>query len=150
MFRKIERSLALQFTVFVFVLMLINGAMFLIADFGNQVREARQRLMTEMTRMREAVPDVLEGIGDLPFLPHPLQLRIVDVGGTTIVSDALFDDLTLQQEEGFSTSTINNRTFMLLTTVVTENDERIALCKSQSPKIWSSGTCLFALCCTFW
>src|SRR5690242_8778724 len=101
MFRSISYKIALQFTLFVFLLFMVNGALFLVADFTNEQRVAKMRLgeAAHMMAMRmandpqtftQALPT---GAGDF--------VRVVDPQGKPIhEGNVYFEGIPFQPEAG--------------------------------------------------
>src|SRR5207237_1076156 len=84
MFKKIGRKLALQFTGFVFLLLLITGAIFLAADLENARRQTEQRLMHTVqiiTQQEVMIPGNFPG-----SLPPQLRehVRVLDSSGNVL------------------------------------------------------------------
>ncbi len=134
MFKKIERSLALQFTGFVFLLLMVNGAVFLIIDFGNEIRQMHARLQNQMSLIQTALPDIFMGKTDELFLPHVERLRVVNQNGESIFSGELFEDLPFVQTEGFSSAVIGQEEFSLLTETMVENGETVGYVQIAEPE----------------
>lgn len=139
MFKKIGRSLALQFTLFVFLLFMLNGVIFLIVDFGNDIHQARMRLAEEMSAVQARLADAMNGVGEIPLVPHPERLRIVDAAGTTVYSGELFADLPLEKEAGFSVWTIGREEFIILTDSITQDGEITGYVQIAAPEHASIG-----------
>ncbi len=145
MFKKIERSLALQFTGFVFLLILINGALFLIADFGNEVRKTHHRLITEMEKVQMLLPELLSGIEKVPTIAHPERLRIVDERGASVFTGELFTNLPMEIEEGFSIWTIGQEEFIVLAVPFIENAKNSGFIHIAEPERSATGNLPFRL-----
>ncbi len=134
MFQKIGRSLALQFTGFVFLLILMNGVVFLIVDFGNEVRQTHDRLMTEMEEVQAWLPDMLSGIEDVPHTSHPERLRIIDEHGMPVFIGELFRDLPIEIDAGFSVWMIGNEDFVVLSTPIMDNGKESGMVHIAQPE----------------
>lgn len=102
MFHRISHRIALQFTFFVFLLLLLNGAFFLAADFGNEHRMMRFRL----ERMAEMIGERFEpGMMRMPvmprgggFPPHMIeQVRVLDAKGNPLFAGSFFSDIPVMQ-----------------------------------------------------
>ena len=139
MFKKIGRSLALQFTLFVFLLFMLNGMIFLVADLGNDIRQTRMRLAEEMSYVQSRLADVMNGVGEIPLLPHPERLRVVDAVGMTIYGGELFADIPLERDEGFSVWTIGREEFIVLTDSIMQDGEVIGTVQIAEPEHASIG-----------
>lgn len=89
-FRRISHRLALQFTGFVFLLLLGNGIIFLAADYGRSQQMARERL--------ERLADQLMRLGSLPADPRLLaprfreRIRICRFDGQVQYAGSMFPD----------------------------------------------------------
>lgn len=102
MFREISRRIALQFTVFVFLLLLVNGLVFLLADIGNARREARNTLVRTADVVRREANRALRG--EPATLPKMLRerVRIFTSSGASIHTGALFLEAPFLPVEGLS------------------------------------------------
>lgn len=100
LFQRISYRIALQFTVFVFLLFLINGSLFLAADFQNARRQAvlrsaqtantvMQRIRVEQNGMTVSVPPMLRD-----------RVRVTDPIGKPIYAGGFFDDIPFEPHEG--------------------------------------------------
>ncbi len=122
MFRRISNTIALRFTAFVFVLLLINGALFLLADLGNARREMHMRLQ----RNAHAILEFARfGSMDFPhFLPPPVRerVRIVDASGNTLYSGGVFAEVPVSLEQGISETVIQGDRYSVLTIPILSDD----------------------------
>lgn len=119
LFRRISHRLALQFTGFVFLLFLVNGAIFLVADFGNSRRLDQDRL----SRNAQIVLRESEAIfrGNRPRIPPRLQesVRVLDAENRTLFEGNLLLGQPLPTSEGFSTIAVGDEKFTVLTRRIT-------------------------------
>ena len=109
--KRISYSLALQFTGFVFTLLLVTGAVFLAGDIAQRNREAHMRLERQLESILSA------GSRRIPDLP-PFQrerVRITDALGKTVYAGALFDDVPFIPRRGFSRVEAGRESFDVLT-----------------------------------
>ncbi len=108
MFKSISRRIALQFTAFVFLLVLFNGLVFLIADVENAQRMARSRLMRSADLVAHQAQIVLEG--GSAALPKALreQIRIVGGSGQLIHVGEVFANVPFIADEGFWEMRVDN------------------------------------------
>jgi hypothetical protein len=82
LFRKISYRIALQFMTFVFLLFLINGAIFLAADFSN----ARRALRTQLTRTAFLVLQIVEQQQDIAAtLPRQISDRVRIINPSNVI-----------------------------------------------------------------
>lgn len=103
MFRDISRRIALQFTGFVFLLLLVNGLLFLIADLSNEDRMARGRLVRNAEMVaREAEVAIGGGRAQLPKMLRE-SIRIVKEDGTPLHTGEFFMALPLPSHAGLET-----------------------------------------------
>jgi len=126
-FRRISRRIALQFMAFIFLLFLINGSLFLAADFSNARRMARGRLLRDAQTILNQVDDLAEGrpLG----LPPPVaeHVRIIDSDGQLLYSGSLFTDIPLFFSEGYSTIEIREEPYTVLTFPLNANGQTFGL-----------------------
>ncbi|ALM10462.1 MAG TPA: hypothetical protein DEB30_01115 [Candidatus Peribacter riflensis] len=118
-FRHISTRIALQFMGFVFLLFLINGSLFLMADFGNVRRMARGRLLREAQMILSQAPGMLQG---KPLsVPPPLaeRIRILDADGRLMHAGSLFADVPALTTEGYSTIEVREESYTVLTIPLT-------------------------------
>jgi signal transduction histidine kinase len=123
MFKRISRSLALQFTGFVFLLFLINGAIFLAADVSNARRQTSFRMTREAQLVLSHVSPTLSV--DDRDVPQRLRglFRVVDVGGNTVYGNGELTHLPFPSSQGFSAITIQDDQYNVLTTPVLSGGE---------------------------
>lgn len=125
MFHRIGSNIALRFTVFVFVLFIVNGVVFLAADFGNARREARFRL-------DRTLGSVMEQLERMPMiapadLPPPVRdhLRVLDALGEPLFSPPLYDDVPFVPAEGYSEVFIEGEPYRMLTARVRNRGQTV-------------------------
>jgi signal transduction histidine kinase len=115
MFKRISHIIAVQFTAFVFALFLVNGVIFLAADFTNAQRDSHMRLERTIRSVAE-VPfrntDTL-----IRLLPPPVRerVRIVDMNGEAIYTGTFFGAIPFSPVEGFSDLMIDGEQYSILT-----------------------------------
>lgn len=111
-FRRISHRLALQFTGFVFLLLLGTGAIFLAADYNRSQQMARARL--------EQLAEQLMRLGSLPGDPRLLaprfreRIRICRTDGTVQYAGSMFPDVPFNPER-FSTARQFGDDYVILT-----------------------------------
>lgn len=114
MFKRISYTIALQFTAFVFLLLVINGAIFMAAEFGNERRQMRQRLDQSLhfALLQAELPLFQE-----QAIPVQLRerIRIVDTEGNAIYSGAFFRGIPFSSNRGYSTYALEGDHFRVLT-----------------------------------
>ena len=102
MFKRISYTIATQFTLFVFLLFLVNGIIFLFVDLSNEDRQSHFRLergLELVTRARD------EGMpGQQLQLPPQLRdrVRITDTHGKAFYEGNLFTDIPFSASDEFS------------------------------------------------
>lgn len=122
MFRRISYRIALQFTAFVFILLLLNGVLFLAADVTNARRQTRFRLaQTAATVLERAMNDP----GAAQTLPQRIRdrIRILDLKGNVLYSGWIFTNLPFSHDHEFSYEFLQNDRYMVLTTPVITDGE---------------------------
>lgn len=115
-FRHISYRIALQFMGFVFLLFLVNGALFLAADFGNSQRQARFRLDNSarlFARQADQFPALPKRMP--PFFRE--SIRIVDVDGNAFHTGSFFTDIPFSPTED-SEVTVQGGHYRVLTSPV--------------------------------
>lgn len=118
MFKRISYIIALQFTLFVFVLFMVNGAIFLAADFSNARRQSQARLQ----RTLQDVITIRNINGQMP--PHLRdRVRIVDDAWTPLYAGGFFDEIPLERIAGLSRINIHNEQYSILTAPITVDAE---------------------------
>lgn len=125
MFRRISYTIALQFTAFVFVLFLVNGAIFFGADIQNARRQTHARL-------DQAVHSMLRQVGDVTVfvsqgIPPPLRgrIRVADSEGNVVYTSGLFEGVPFVAAEGFSDLQIDHEQYRILTSSITRSGQLI-------------------------
>jgi signal transduction histidine kinase len=119
MFKRIGRSLALQFTGFVFLLFIINGTVFLAVDFNNTRRQINFRMLRQSDMILGRITQSLRE-EDVISPPPPTRgdFRVVDVRGKTVFGDGILSGLPFTSTKGFSEVVIQNDKYDLLTTPI--------------------------------
>lgn len=122
MFPQISRRIALQFTTIVFVLLLVNGLLFLIADLSNEQRLARSRLI----RTAEAVSHEAQIAlgGGRAQLPRMLRdnIRIIRPDGTALHAGEFFNEMPFAPEEGIRNVVLDGDHYHVMTLALREPD----------------------------
>jgi signal transduction histidine kinase len=114
-FRRISYTLALQFTAFVFVLFLVNGTIFLLADFGNARRDMHFRMArTSQTIVQNALRSPRDIGATIPPMMRD-RVRIFDALGRPMYAGALLADEPFTSEQGFQNKRINNEDYTVMT-----------------------------------
>ena len=125
MFKRISYTIALQFTVFVFLLLIINGAIFLAADFRTSRRQMSDRLsrtariIMEQTRVNEAGISVAVP----PMLRE--QVRVMDANEQQIYKGQFFEDIPFRTEKGITFVIRSDEQFAVLTSTIERGGELI-------------------------
>lgn len=103
MFKGISHRIALQFTGFVFLLLMVNGVLFLVADTGNARRMSQDRLMRAAQTVMQPAQYLLDTGGELRELPSPLRerVRILGPNGEVLFGGAVFADIDVPLKPGF-------------------------------------------------
>lgn len=121
MFKTIGYRLALQFTLFVFLLFLINGTIFLVADFNNAKQQARLRLERSSHSIIDRAIPSLHDIGSL--LPPNIhdRVRVIGPTGETAYAAPIFEGIPFTAATGVSDVLIGDERYNVLTLPITQN-----------------------------
>ncbi len=119
MFRRISYTIALQFTAFVFALLLVNGAVFLAADYNN----ARHQTQSRLARLAQTVLDVFSANPPSVLPPEfsPMlreRIRIADPQGHVMYEGSIFKDVPFMPREGLSDLSFQSEEYTVLTTSI--------------------------------
>lgn len=125
MFRRISYIIALQFTAFVFMLLVINGALFIAADFRDTRRQTQMRLQTALEfvlRQTSFLPDATPR-----SLPPQLRdrIRLIDGDREVIYTGSFFDQIPFEAREGMTRSKVDEDEYQILTVPVVRDNQRI-------------------------
>jgi signal transduction histidine kinase len=127
MFKRIGYRIALQFTAFVFLLLMINGAIFLAVDFSNARRQTEMRLQ----RMAGPVIEWIENGSQGPLPPGPPMLRerirILESSGEVAYIGSLFPVTVDPQSRGFSQAIVDDEQMTILTAPPTRDGRVIQI-----------------------
>ncbi len=139
MFKRIGYRIALQFTAFVFLLLIVNGSLFLAADFNNARHQSQERL----TRMMGAIVNrPQKSLQDLLFLLPPMtrdRTRILDTDGKTVYEGAFFEGIPFSGKEGFSDWMIEDEQYRVLTASIVEKTGRVGYLQILDVERFQSG-----------
>ncbi|HRH94105.1 MAG TPA: HAMP domain-containing sensor histidine kinase, partial [Candidatus Peribacteria bacterium] len=122
-FKRISHQLALQFTGFVFALLIVTGGIFLAGDVANR-NEQRHRHLDQMLRPLVNRPQGFGAPLTLPSFQRD-RIRILDASGETLVSGALYEDLDFDADDEISTHVIGDEPYDILTTAVHQDGQII-------------------------
>ncbi len=102
MFKRISYIIALQFTAFVFGLVLLAGLLFLAADFAVSRRQSADRLRQDADAVLNL--GVISEDGELRGIPPHIRerVRVVDKDGKVLYAGALLEDLEFRAEPMYS------------------------------------------------
>lgn len=118
MFKRISYIIALQFTAFVFFLLLINGMIFLAVDYDNAQRQSHQRIARSMQVLTENWSDNPQKL--VMQLPPMIRdrLRIVNMKMQPIFTGMFFSDVPFDPTEGISTVEMGDERYNIMTATV--------------------------------
>ncbi len=121
MFRRISRKLALQCTALMFLLFLINGALFLAADLKNAERQSGFRVARESQMIMDRLPSYFNK--PITAIPPPLRdrVRIVDAAGNALYASGLFEDIPFSHTTDTSDVVIDGEHYTITTRAVSSN-----------------------------
>jgi signal transduction histidine kinase len=115
MFRRVSLLIALQFTAFVFLLLLITGLIFLYTDIVNERHMQDSRMVQDLQFVLRS--SVFRSDGAPLTLPATMRerVRVVDAEGQTLYSGTLFSEIPFSNKEGVSSQMIDDEHFIILT-----------------------------------
>ncbi len=118
MFRTISYKIASQFTLFVFLLFMVNGALFLVIDYTSARRQSQSRLRQTLQYI-VSQPVMVRG-----QLPPPIRerVRIVDSQWNPVFIGGIFSDVPVAPANGFSLALIDGEQYGILTAPVMTDD----------------------------
>lgn len=118
-FRRISYIIALQFTAFVFGLLLITGMIFLTMDVYRHGRETHDRLERQLM----SIMNRPEKFGSIPPLPRfqRERIRILDASGRTLFAGTVFDDVPFNYEDDVYSIETGRESYDILTQSFMEN-----------------------------
>ncbi len=118
MFKRISHRIALQFTAFVFGLLILTGTIFLAADLVNAHRMERFRLerMAEMIALR-LQPGMMHAFLLPRGMPQYLreQVRILDAEGNAVFTGSFFSSMPFTEGIALSAVTVDGQEYAVLT-----------------------------------
>jgi signal transduction histidine kinase len=118
-FRRIGYAIALQFTAFVFGLLLVTGAVFLAADAYQRGRETHARLERQLMQILNR-PDRFDTAPALPAYQRE-RIRITDASGGTLFSGTLYDDVPFNPRREITTVERGRESYDILTAPFTQD-----------------------------
>lgn len=121
MFKSVSRSLALQFTGFVVLLVLINGATFIVADYQNTQRLMDGRLFEDSHRILESLPYPFTQMGVITTLPPHIRdrVRVLDAHENPIYVGSFFISVPMTiGDQQFMTSNVMGEGMRIFTAPV--------------------------------
>lgn len=122
LFKTISYRIAWQFTAFVFVLMLVNGALFLAADIVNARRHSHVGLMVAARDIQQRMSWQDGNPGPFPKGLHE-RARILDASGAEIRTGELLSGLPFAAREGIVETTIQGEKYRILTFRLSRNGQ---------------------------
>ena len=123
--KRISYRIALQFTAFVFVLLLINGAIFLVADIGNAQRQSHLRLQRQSNMIVQHVSSDVEDF--LSSIPSPLRdrVRIVNALGQPQYAGAFFNDIPFTIDDEYADRAMQSDDYVIVTEPIIHSGQLI-------------------------
>lgn len=107
MFRAISYRIALQFTAFVFILLLVNGALFLAADVESAKRQTDIRMDQTAKTIIERIRSSPAGF-NIEIAPQMRErVRIINAEGQPVLIGAYFDGLPVETNNRVSRISIS-------------------------------------------
>ena len=134
MFKYISHRIALQFTTFVFLLLLLNGLVFLIADYHNGRRMAHDRLVRSSNEIRE--PAIMKIKGMPTGMPPPMmeRIRIMDSSGHVISAGNFFSEIPFERKMGFSSLELEDEDYVIFTAQLREGKDTVGYVQIVGPE----------------
>jgi len=139
MFTRISHRIALQFTLFVFFLLLLNGAVFLAVDLGNAQRRSSMRLEGPVG---QAVQQFASGMEvPPPELPPMMRdrMRIVNERGEVIFGGEVFTGMPFKAAKGVSRVEVQEEEYLVLTMPVEREGHLIGYVQFAGPERFPRG-----------
>ncbi len=99
MFRRISFLLALQFTTFVSLLLLISGSIFIVTDYRFSRRMSDDQLARQTNAILDHLPLMLEDVSTVLQPPLRDRVRVLDAAGRPIYTGNLLRDVPFQPSE---------------------------------------------------
>lgn len=117
MFKRISYRLAMQFTLYVFLFLIITGLIFLAADFGNMRRQLHFKMMRTsdvlMQNIEKASPSEANA---LMFPPHMRErVRVITPEGDVVYNGGVFVGVPFENAQPFTQAVIEGDTYQLFT-----------------------------------
>jgi len=112
-FRRISYVIALQFTAFVFGLLLVTGTVFLSADVYQRNRQMHARLERQLLQILDR-PDRFDSAPMLPAYQRE-RIRITDASGMTLFGGTLYDDVPFDANRKIITVERGRESYDILT-----------------------------------
>ncbi len=112
-FQRISYRIALQFTAFVFLLLMITGTIFISADVVHRQRMNHGRLERQL-QMLVARPDALNALPTLPRFQRD-HVRIVDASGQSLFTGTLFEDIPFEHANSVQIFMLDDESYDVLT-----------------------------------
>jgi len=132
-FKRIRIHIAAQFTAFVFMLLLINGAIFLALDLSNARRQSHLRMQEFAQRIVEQMETDTDESSDAMMPPPPRgmgapqqgrmqpmrdRFRILDTAGKTLEGGSLFADIPFTPIQGITRVEMNQEEYTMITQAI--------------------------------
>ena len=122
MFKRISVRIALQFTGFVFLFMIVTGGVFLTASVASRRHESTMRL----SRMIQLVLDNPQELATFPSMFPPFQrarVRILDMSGAALYSGQLYEDIPFDPKHEFFRIPVGEESYDVLTAPLMRNKQ---------------------------
>jgi signal transduction histidine kinase len=134
MFKRISHRLALQFTGFVFLLLIVNGIIFLAADFSNARRQTGARLANQVDSLRPFITDILHH--EPAQLPRNLRdrVRVTDTDGTPLYEGSVISAIHFLPGRGISEARVEDEDFDVVTVEISDDSGPAGYVQLAEPK----------------
>ncbi len=125
LFRRISHRIARQFTVFVFLLLTVNGIVFLAADVQNMQRQTGYRLASTAEQVLDHTRFTRTGVDVQlqPFLRE--KVRVVNAFGDVLYEGSLFRDVPFVLGRGVQRVGVQGEQYAVATLPIEQNGQLI-------------------------
>jgi signal transduction histidine kinase len=127
-FNKIERNLAIQFSILVSLLILVCGAIYIYSDYLSVNYQTDRFLERDSTRILARIGSPLENLQNVPSERDRSRIRILDTEGGVIYSGEIFNDFaqSISLRE-FETVYFEGQSYRILTRPIIQSGQNIGI-----------------------
>jgi signal transduction histidine kinase len=123
MFRRVSYIIALQFTAFVFILILISGSIFLAVDFNRVRRQTYDLLVQNLQFVIDSSRFTPDGVP--AALPRGMSelVRVADKNHRILYEGDVFSDIRFSDKPGLSYATVEHEDYVILTAPIMDSGQ---------------------------